>query len=128
MPTAKLAKKRAAESHSWAVSKTIQTDGKGAVKLAQKYGESLVCVRYRISPDGNERITTIELEIDKTPVNKKANPLVTLKIYSSETDLISIAKAKGARYNAKTRLWQMNRNDALTMGLKERIAIPTVQK
>lgn len=115
-------KARAAESHSWAVSKTIQADAKGAIKIAQKYGESLVCVRYRLSPDGTERITTIELELERVPVQKKRNPMVSVKIYPSETHLTAVAKSNGARYNAKTRLWRMTKNDAITMGIQERIA------
>jgi hypothetical protein len=118
----KLMKARAAESHSWAVSKTIQVDAKGAIKIAQKYGESLVCVRYRLSPDGTERITTIELELERVPVQKKRNPMVSVKIYPSETHLTAVAKSNGARYNAKTRLWRMTKNDAITMGIQERIA------
>ena len=122
MVIAKLKKQRAAESHSWAVSKTIQADANGAIKIAQKYGDSLVCVRYRLSPDGNERITTVELELERVPVQKRRNPMVSVKVYPSETDLITVAKSKGARYNARTRLWRMTKNDAIAMGIQERIA------
>lgn len=114
--------KRATVSHSWAVSKTIQADGKGAVRLTRRYGDALVCVRYRISPDGAERMTTVELVVDRVPVQRKSNPVVMVKIYPSETALIDAAKGRGARYNAKTRLWRMTMNDALVMGLKGRVA------
>jgi hypothetical protein len=120
--TPKVKKPRAAEGHSWAVSKTMQADGKGAAKLTKIYGDSLVCVRYRLSPDGKQRITTVELIVDQSPVQNKANPTVFVKIYPSETELITLAKAKGARYNAKTRLWRMTTNDAISMNIKERIA------
>ena len=117
-----LKKARAAESHSCAVSKTIQADGKGAIKISRKYGDSLVCVRYHVSPDGNERITTVELELERSQIQKKLNPTVTVKIYASESALIGIAKMKGARYNAKTRLWRISKNDAQAMGITDRIA------
>ena len=128
MAIPRLKKPRAAESHSWAVSKTIQADGNGALKLSQKYGDSLVCVRYRVSPDGTQRITTVELELERVAIHKKANPVVMVKIYASEPELIAIAKLKQARYNSKTRLWRMTRNDALAMGLTDRIAMPPIQK
>jgi len=51
-----------------------------------------------------------------------------VKIYASEPELIAIAKLKQARYNSKTRLWRMTRNDALAMGLTDRIAMPPIQK
>jgi hypothetical protein len=123
----RLKKTRASPAHSWAVGKTMQVDTPGAVKLTRKYGDALVCVRYRVSPDGSERITTIELEVERVPVQRKANPVVAVKIYASETRLTSMAKAKGARFNGKTRLWRMHQNDALALGLGKRIARPEAQ-
>jgi hypothetical protein len=100
----------------------MQVDTPGAVKLTQKYGDSLVCVRYRVSPDGSDRITTIELELERVAIRRKANPMVAVKIYASETKLTTMAKAKGARFNGKTRLWSMHQNDAHALGLGDRIA------
>jgi hypothetical protein len=122
MPARRVSKARASPIHGWAVTKTMQVDAAGAIKLSRRYGERLVCVRYRISPDGLTRLTTIELEFDRVPVQKKSNPMVAVKIYPSETRLIAKATARGARYNAKTRLWRMRRNDVLTLGLTARIA------
>jgi len=127
VPIPRLRKTRASPAHSWAVGKTMQVDTPGAIKLTRKYGDSLVCVRYRVSPDGSQRITTIELEIDRVDIQRKSNPIVTVKIYASETKLITMAKAKGARFNAKTRLWRMHRNDAQALGLNNRIAKPIDQ-
>jgi len=121
-------KTRASPAHAWAVSKTMQVDTPGAVKLTRKYGDALVCVRYRVSPDGSERITTIELEVDRATIERKANPVVAVKIYASETKLTTMAKAKGARFNEKTRLWRMHQNDAHALGLGKRIARPIEQK
>ncbi|MDO9095540.1 MAG: hypothetical protein Q7U99_23230 [Rubrivivax sp.] len=124
MAEPRLKKTRASPAHSWAVGKTMQVDTPGAVRLTRKYGDALVCVRYRISPDGSERITTVELEVDRVAVQHKANPLVAVKIYASETGLITLARAKGARYNGKTRLWRMHQNDAHALSLGARIARP----
>lgn len=90
--------------------------------MTRRFGEALICVRYRLSPDGSERITTVELEVDRVEVQKKANPAVSVKIYASEVKLAAKAKAKGAWFNAKTRLWRMHQNDAYALGLTERIA------
>jgi hypothetical protein len=124
----RLKKTRASPSHSWAVGKTMQVDTPGAVKLTRKYGDALVCVRYRVSPDGAERITTIELEVDRVTIQHKANPIVAVKIYASEVKLTAMAKAKGARFNGKTRLWRMHQNDAHAVGLGKRIARDLEQK
>lgn len=105
----------------------MQIDAPGAIRLTRKYGEALVCVRYRISPDGSERTTTIELVLERVAVQHKANPWVAVKIYPSETGLATRAKAKGAWFNARTRLWKMRRNDAQSLGLLNRVARPDPQ-
>ena len=128
MAIPRLKKTRASPSHSWAVGKTMQVDTPGAVKLTRKYGDALVCVRYRVSPDGAERITTIELEVDRATIQHKANPLVAVKIYASEVEITAMAKAKGARFNGKTRLWRMHQNDSHALGLGKRIARDLEQK
>ena len=100
----------------------MQPDARGAMKLARKYGQTLLCVRYRLSPDGKQRMTTVELEFERVPVQKKVNPAVSVKIYASEKELAAKAKAKGAWFNGETRLWQMRQNDARALGLSERVA------
>jgi hypothetical protein len=119
---------RAAPGHNWSVGKTMQTDARGAIKLSRRFGNALICVRYRLSPDGTQRMTTVELEVDCVDVQKKTNPAVAVKIYPSETKLIAQAKAKGAWFNAKTRLWRMHQNDAYALGLANRIARSENQK
>lgn len=128
MVVRQLRKPRASPGHSWAVGKTMQADSRGAVKLTRKFGGTLVCVRYRLSPDGKQRMTTVELEVERVEVQKKSNPRVAVKIYGSETKLIALAKAKGAWFNEKTRLWRMNQNDAHALGLGKRIARAEEQK
>ena len=123
----RLKKPRASPGHNWPVSKTMQADARGALKLSRKFGEALVCVRYRVSPDGHQRLTTIELEVERVDVQRRANPSVSVKIYPSETKLAARAKSKGAWFNAETRLWRMRQNDALALGLHKRVARPKGQ-
>jgi hypothetical protein len=124
MTEPRMKRTRASPAHAWAVGKTIQVDMPGAVKLTRKYGDQLVCVRYRVSPDGRERITTIELEIDRVPVQRKANPIVLVKIQQSDIGLIQKAQAKGARYDAVRHAWRLPRNAAHALGLSKRIVKP----
>ena len=118
----KIKRPRASPVHNWPVAKTMQADARGAMKLGRKFGDTLICVRYRLSPDGSQRVTTVELQVDRVAVQKKANPAVSVKIYASETHLVAKAKAKGAWFNAKTRLWRMHQNDVYALGLTGRVA------
>lgn len=106
----------------------MQPGGKGAIKWQRHYGETLVCVRYRLSPDGAQRMTTVELVVDTASVQSRQNPPVAVKIYASEAKLRSLAMAKGARYDSTIRMWRMRLNDARALGLTKRIAVHENQK
>ena len=107
------------------MAKTMQVDARGALKLCRKYGDALICARYRLSPDGKRRMTTVELAVEVVAVQKKSNPPVWVKIYASESTLAARATAKGAWFNPKTRLWRMRQNDAYALGLAKRVARAT---
>ena len=107
----------------WRVTKTLQPGEPGAVKLLRVYGEQLVCVRYRTSGSGEERLTTVELVIDRTVVRKRGNQIVAFKILDHERRLRLKALGLGARFDAATGLWHLARHDVLSLGLRHRIAV-----
>lgn len=109
--------------HDWRVAKKINPDARGAIKLARTYGPDLVCVRYRESPDGTERLTTVEVVVERAVIQKRDDPIVSFKIKQEELELRRLAMARGAKYNGKTYMWQMRRSEVLRMGLKSRIAV-----
>ncbi len=52
---------------NWKVKCILVPGQKGTVGLYNKYGEDLVCVRYRYNEDGF-RIKTVELVVDKVKI------------------------------------------------------------
>lgn len=112
-----------ANLEGWRVAKKINSSQRGAIKLARIHGKSLLCVRYRESTDGTERLTTIELVIERTVIQKRDDPIVSFKIKAEETDLRSLAQSKGAKYDYKNFMWRMLRSEVIRMGLKGRIAV-----
>lgn len=107
----------------WHVAKKIKPSQRGAIKLARAHGSELLCVRYRENPEGTERLTTVELVVERVVIQKRDDPIVSFKIKQEETDLRRIAMAKGATYNGKTYMWRLPRSEVLRMGLKARIAV-----
>ena len=89
----------------WRVTKTMQPGERGAVRLLRAYGDQLVCVRYRTSGSGEERLTTVELVIDRTMVRRRGHQIVAFKIKDSEEKLRREALKLGAWFNAATGLW-----------------------
>lgn len=111
----------------WRVSKKMKPGQRGAIKLARAYDQDLVCVRYRESPDGTERITTIELVVERAIIQKRDDPVVAFKIKHDELALRRAAQAKGARYDAKTAMWKLQLSEVIRMGLRNRIAITAAE-
>lgn len=105
----------------WRVAKTVKPSQRGAIKLARTYGAELLCVRYRENQDGTERLTTVELVIDRTVIQKREDPLVWFKIRQDELDLRHQIMSRGARYDGSKYLWRLPRSEVIRLGLRARI-------
>jgi hypothetical protein len=105
----------------WRVAKKIKPDQRGAIKHARTYGAELLCVRYRENPDGTERLTTVELVVDRAVIQKRDDPVVWFKIRQDELDLRHQIMSRGARYDGSKYLWRLPRSEVIRLGLRARI-------
>jgi len=83
---------------------------KGTKKFVEKYGDALVCVRYRYDIQRRKQYKTVEIivsESDWTPPPAKYpdSTLVALKIGARETALQSQVKAVGGRWDQDNKVW-----------------------
>ena len=83
---------------------------KGTTRLVEKYGDALVCVRYRYDALKRKQYKTVEIivsESDLTPPPAKYpdSTLVALKIGFKETTLQSQIKAVGGRWDIEQKVW-----------------------
>ncbi|MDD2271853.1 MAG: hypothetical protein PHH29_06320 [Desulfuromonadaceae bacterium] len=83
---------------------------KGTKKLTDKYGDALICVRFRYDAELKQRIKTVELIVEKTdwtppPPRYTADTLVPLRIEGYEKDLQAKTKEAGGRWNPEKQLW-----------------------
>jgi hypothetical protein len=116
-------KSRTERLDEWRVAKKIKPSQRGAIKLTRSYGTELLCVRYRENPEGTERLTTVELVIERAVIQKRDDPIVSFKIRQEELELRRQAMSRGAKYDARNHMWKLKRSEVLRMGLKSRIAI-----
>ena len=107
----------------WRVAKKIKPSQRGAIKLTRSYGAELLCVRYRENPDGTERLTTVELVVERAVIQKRDDPIVSFKIRQEELELRHLALSRGATYDGRNYMWRLRRSEVLRMGLKSRIAV-----
>ena len=113
------------------VVKRLAPTQRGALKLARRYGDALVCVRYRRDADGQRRYTTIELIVDTAPIEQRparidpaaANAIVSVRLPPhGNAELRARALAHGATWNSTTKRWLMTRRVAVQLGLLEAIS------
>lgn len=101
----------------------------GTKKFIERYGEQLVCVRYRYDPDRGFRHKTVELIVETVPwtprrrrPRRRDEEMVAVRIGYGETDLRERAKRLGALWRPNHKLWEMRWLDAKHLGIADRVA------
>lgn len=99
------------------VLKKLSPSAPGAKRLTQRYGDALVCVRYRDDAAGRRRLTTVELIVDERPLP----PPAAVRVAFEETELRSQVKAAGGIWDGKRKLWSLPRAAIRKLKLEHRI-------
>ena len=105
---------------------TLQPGQKGTKKLYDRYGDQLVCVRYRYDAARQRRLKTVELIVEEVPwrperAARKGAETVGVRVAVQEVALQRQVKLAGGRWNPARRVWELRRDQALKLGLKDRI-------
>jgi hypothetical protein len=99
----------------------------GAVKLSRRYGDALVCVRYRQDVQGRYRYTTVELIVDQAPVQparRSAATPVALRIDATAADLKGALRDAGAVWDPTLRAWRLPYGQAKRLNLLRFMVAP----
>ncbi len=114
------------------VIKTIAVGEKGSVKFVKKWGKQLLLVRYREDEKNQDIVTTLEIVVEtraKMGKNKrqighlsvKSKAVVGVRIGIDVLELRAKVKAAEAIWDSNKMLWRMRYEDAIALGLKNRI-------
>jgi hypothetical protein len=105
------------------VVKKIAPRQHGAQRWARRYGDALVCVRYRVDATGERRYTTVELLVDEAPTlaARRAGEMVRVRISVLEKSLRLQVMQAGGRWDARAKVWHLRFGDAKALGLLDRI-------
>ena len=113
---------------------TLRPGDNGTKKYHARYGQRLVCVRYRYDAARKLRFTTVELIVDQNRWDERdpgaqtrvprPGDMVGVRIGYQETDLRALAKESGAIWRPRQRLWEMPFATAAKLGLGARIVLP----
>ena len=83
---------------------------RGTKGLAEKYGDALLCVRFRYDVKQRQRLKMVELVVERTswtPPEPRydAETFVPLRIKAEDMPARTQAKAAGGRWNPEKKVW-----------------------
>jgi hypothetical protein len=111
---------------------TLRPGQKGTKRLAEKYGDRLICVRYKYDERTERRYITVELieeGADWASEPKKAarpdarppSQRLGIRVEYWETEVQAKIKAAGGIWRPRQKLWEMEYKDIMALGLESRI-------
>jgi hypothetical protein len=106
------------------VIKTLAPTDRGAKALAQRYGERLICVRYRTDAKGKIRHTTVELLVSSAPIRAQERHWVHIRVKPQERAVHEMVKLAGGIWDPTSRLWKLPSRVASILRLRDRIIDP----
>ncbi|MBI3798521.1 MAG: hypothetical protein HY268_16360 [Deltaproteobacteria bacterium] len=105
---------------------TLHPEQDGAKHLRDRYGDRLVCVRYRYDATKKQRWKTVELIIEKsaweppTPI-RQDDTIVALQVTVREREVRQQVKAAGGKWNPRELVWELPYGRVVALGLTGRI-------
>ena len=103
--------------------RTLAPGQKGTKKFLDRYGEHLICVRYRYDERRRKRFTTVEIIVEESGWSPPERPVIVgLRVDFQETELQRRVKQAGGKWNSTKRVWEIHYDQAVALGLKKRIA------
>lgn len=103
------------------ITKKLSPESRGAIKLAQQFGDALVCVRHRMDDKGEFRYTTVELLVEKVAVRPRTDKIVTIRVGPGEKSLQTVVRAAGGTWDHQAKVWRLPRRVVGVLKLADRI-------
>lgn len=99
---------------TWAVKRTLLPGQTGTLRWQQRWGPDLLCVRYRYSPDGQQRQVTVEVVVEQ---GWKQTRTVCLRLPPGRADLRALVLQHGGQWVNERRQWHLPHQAAKVLNL-----------
>jgi hypothetical protein len=108
------------------IRRVLQPGQPGTKKLAKRYGDNLICVRYRYDDQKMTMFKTIEIVVDQKPWeidNKKIpeNKIISIRVSIDEIELRQKIKACGGKWIPQRKVWQLSYEKVKRLDMTDRI-------
>ena len=107
------------------VSGLLEPGQKGTKRLVTKYGDALLCVRYRYDKRRGIRLKTVEIVVEEKvwppPHRYVDDDIVAIPVSYSEKALRDNLKAAGGKWDPQEKLWRVPYGSIRGTELEKRI-------
>lgn len=121
------------------VTRTVRPGKPGTLKYVRRFGDLLVCVRYRYDEKRGLRFTTAEIVVDERPwqggvhmdlsqAHVEAPESVLVRVGFHETLLRARVRGAGGRWDPKWKAWELPLEVVKRMGLEGRVVFRSEQR
>jgi hypothetical protein len=106
------------------VVKTMKAGDPGTRRQLERFGAELLFVRYRYDEERHERLTTVEIVVDRGPraVSIPPEQYVGLRLRFEETDSRHRIREAGGQWDSRRKLWWLPWAAVLRLGFANRVA------
>jgi hypothetical protein len=108
------------------IGKILKPGQPGTKKWLEKFGEDLLCVRYRDDKVNHRKLTTVEIIVEQrawkiNPQRIPRNKLMTIQVGYDEKNIQRLVRSAGGKWNRTGQVWQLSYGEILDLGLEQRI-------
>lgn len=100
---------------------TVQPGARGTKRLVARYGDRLVCVRYRYDAGRQRRYKTVELIVDEQPWTPGPRDEVWVRVGPDERQLQRAVRQAGGTWDADRRRWRLTYSAVEALHLEDRV-------
>lgn len=105
---------------------TLRPGERGTKKLLQRYGQRLVCVRYRYDAETGRRVKTVEIVVDEVEEAQDISPVPPserrfIAVGVDEWDIRNRVKNAGGRWHPEKVAWSLPYGRIVSLGLTDRL-------
>lgn len=106
--------------------KTLMPGDPGTQKWIKKFGDQLICIRYKYDRIRKKKLKTVELIVEEKESKKLKtqipwNKIVKVKIKYGEINLARLVKQAGGKWNTKEKVWEICYGEVKSLGLTHRL-------
>lgn len=108
------------------IKRILQPGQAGTKSLLEKYGDNLICVRYRYDDARHMMFKTIEIVVKRKswqPQRKKItnNQIMSLRIAYDDLEARKQVKASGGKWDPQRQVWQLGYEKVIELGMVNRL-------